>query len=60
MPKIFKVLSSKIRVDADDAAMADYLDDAVYYSDIISMSGDFGRAGLQASARATVKAIRNA
>jgi hypothetical protein len=58
MPTVVKYLSSKVRVRLDDEVLEDVLSDAVYYSRIVWLSGDFDLLGLQASARATVKAIR--
>ena len=60
MPDVVKYRPLKVCVRLDDPVLDDYLSDALYYSDILRMSGDFEYAGLQASARATYKAIRRA
>ena len=58
MPKAIGWGGSVVTVDAADRVLTDYLDDAIYYSDIVRMSGDRDLMGLQTSARATVKAIK--
>ena len=58
MPKAVGWSGTRVTVDAADPVLADYLDDAEYYSGIMKMSGDRDLMGLQASARATVKAIK--
>ena len=60
MPKPVRFNKSVVTVYPDDPAIRDYLSDAEYYSDIVYMSGDRSYIGLQSSARATVKAIKNA
>jgi hypothetical protein len=58
MPTVIAYLKRKVRVAADDPVIPDYLSDADYYSDIVRSSGDVSYVGLQSSARATVKAIK--
>lgn len=58
MPKIVKRKGRHVRVAANDPALTDMLSDAEYYSDVVKASGDSSYLGLQSSARATVKAIR--
>lgn len=58
MPKAIGWSKTQVTVDVADPVLADYLEDAKYYSDIVSMSGDKAYMGLQSSARATVKKIR--
>lgn len=58
MPKAIGWNKTHVTVDAADPVLADYLDDAEYYADIVNMSGDRDLIGIQSSARATVKAIK--
>ncbi len=57
MPKAIAWSKTHVCVSPTDPVLADYLDDAKYYADIVRMSGDRDLTGLQASARATVKAL---
>jgi hypothetical protein len=58
VPKIVKRKGRTLKVAANDPALTDMLSDAEYYSDIVRNSGDTAYLGLQSSARATVKAIK--